>query len=59
MREPRACSVVMHNTATTMVRVCAENSMFQVEISVLRAAAASLGYNALKTEQEQGLKTFL
>ena len=29
-----------------------------VEISVIRAAAASLGYNALKIEQEQALEAF-
>ena len=40
-----------------MTTICAEKSK-SVEISVIRAAAASLGYNALKTEQEQALEAF-
>ena len=40
-----------------MATVCAEKSK-SVEISVIRAAAASLGYYALKIEQEQALEAF-
>ena len=58
MIEHRACSVAIHITATIMTTVCAETSESQVEISVIRAAAASLGYNALKTEQKQALEAF-
>ena len=41
-----------------MATVCAEKSKSKVGISVIRAAAVSLGYNALKTEQEQALEAF-
>ena len=41
-----------------MAKVRAEKSKSQVEISVIRAAATSLGYNALKTEQEQAMEAF-
>ena len=40
-----------------MATVCAEKSKSQVEISVVRAAAISLGYNA-EQEQEQALEAF-
>ena len=56
--ERRACGVAIHITASTMATVYAEMPKSQVEISVIRAAVVSLGYNALKTEQEQVLEAF-
>ena len=56
--EHRTCGVAIHIAATTMVTVCAQKSKSQVEISVIWAVAVSLGYNALKTEQEQALEAF-
>ena len=41
-----------------MATVCAAKPKSQVEIGVIRAAAASLSYNALKTEQEQAMEAF-
>ena len=42
-----------------MVTVCAKSpSLMQVGISVIQAAAVSLGYNVLKTEHEQVLEAF-